>query len=122
MNPMNTKHLIILTALMAAPPAALLAAEGDKPSIKPAGTATADKPEARSGGVNYEEHIKPILRRHCLACHGEDKQEAPLNLQTYACTLKGGGGGAAVVAGRSSQSLLFKAITDPGDDARMPPN
>jgi hypothetical protein len=71
--------------------------------------------------VNFEEHIKPILREHCLKCHGEDEQKADLNLQTHASALKGGSGGPAVVAGRSSQSLLLKSITDPDDGARMPP-
>jgi hypothetical protein len=71
--------------------------------------------------VNFEEHVKPILREHCLKCHGEDEQKADLNLQTHASALKGGSGGPAVVAGRSSQSLLFKSITDPDDGARMPP-
>lgn len=79
-------------------------------------------PGAEPVTVNYEEHIKPLFRQHCLNCHGDDKQKADLNLQSYATTLKGGSGGEAVVAGRSSQSLLFKAITDPDDDARMPPN
>jgi len=83
---------------------------------------TANKSAASSVGVNYDEHIKPIFRQHCLSCHGDDKQQADLNLQSYATVLKGGSGGAVVVAGRSSQSLLFKAITDPDDDARMPPN
>jgi len=72
--------------------------------------------------VNFDEHIKPIFREHCLKCHGEDQQKANLNLQTHASTLKGGSSGVAVVAGRSGQSLIFKAITDPDDDARMPPN
>lgn len=72
--------------------------------------------------VNFNQQIKPIFREHCLKCHGEDEQKADLSLQTYASTLKGGSGGAAVVAGRSGQSLLFKAITDPDDGARMPPN
>ncbi len=76
---------------------------------------------AESQALTYEEHIKPILREHCLKCHGDDEQKADLNLQTHASTLKGGSGGVAVVAGRSSQSLLFQAITDPDDGARMPP-
>jgi cytochrome c551/c552 len=71
--------------------------------------------------ISYEEQIKPIFRQHCIACHGEDKKTADLNLQTYATVLKGGSGGEAVIAGRASQSPLFKAITDPDDDARMPP-
>lgn len=72
--------------------------------------------------ISYEDHIKPILRQHCLKCHGNDKQEADINLQAYAALLRGGSSGKIVEAGRSSQSLLFKAITNPDDDARMPPN
>ena len=71
--------------------------------------------------ISYEDQIKPIFRQHCFACHGDDKKTADLNLQTYATVLKGGSGGEAVIAGRASQSALFKTITDPDDDARMPP-
>ncbi len=72
--------------------------------------------------VNYVEHVKPILRQHCLKCHGDDKQEADINLQEYAALLRGGSGGKIVEAGRSSQSVLFQAITNEDPDARMPPN
>lgn len=71
---------------------------------------------------NYDEHIKPILRQHCLKCHGNDKQKADLNLQSYETTMTGGSGGQAVVPGRASQSLLYEIIVDPDDDIRMPPN
>lgn len=77
---------------------------------------------AQAEPINYDEHIKPIFRQHCLKCHGDDKQKADLNLQTYAAALKGGSGGETLVAGRSSQSILFDSITDPDDDSRMPPN
>ncbi len=39
---------------------------------------------------NYIDHIKPILRQHCLKCHGDDKQEADINLQAFAALLRGG--------------------------------
>lgn len=71
---------------------------------------------------NFNDDIKAILRQHCLKCHGDDEQEAGINLQRYATLLKGGSGGKIVVAGRSSQSLLFNAITNQDADARMPPN
>ena len=71
---------------------------------------------------NFDEHIKPVLKQHCLKCHGDDKQEADLNLQGFVSLLRGGGGGKVVEAGRSSQSALYQAITNPDDDARMPPN
>ncbi|HQU41627.1 MAG: hypothetical protein B7Z73_08510, partial [Planctomycetia bacterium 21-64-5] len=71
---------------------------------------------------NYDDQIKPVLRQYCLKCHGDDKQEADLNLQGYASLLRGGSGGKVVEAGRSSQSVLFQAISNPDPDARMPPN
>ena len=72
--------------------------------------------------LNYAKDIKSILRQHCLKCHGDDKQKAGLNMQSYAATMKGGNGGEIVVAGRASQSRLYQIITAPDDDARMPPN
>lgn len=72
--------------------------------------------------VSYETDIKPIFRRHCLKCHGDDTQKADLNLQSYASTMKGGSGGKVLTAGRTSQSLLFEAITNTDESARMPPN
>src|SRR5262245_43422148 len=71
--------------------------------------------------VNYDDHIKPIFRRHCLKCHGEDTARSDLNLQSYETALKGGSGGKAFIAGRASASDLFKRITAEDAEARMPP-
>ena len=71
--------------------------------------------------LNYNDHIKPLLRKHCLKCHGDDKQKAGLNMQNYASLMKGGSGGEIVVAGRSSKSKLIHSVTDPDEDNRMPP-
>lgn len=70
---------------------------------------------------NYEEHIKPIFREHCLKCHGEDEHKADLSLDSFTSVSKGGSGGPAVTPGRPSTSLLFKAITAEDDAERMPP-
>lgn len=78
--------------------------------------------KATSGKLNYDEHIKPLFRKHCLKCHGDDKQKADLNLQHYDSAMAGGSGGEAIIPGRSGQSLLYLSITDPDDDFRMPPN
>jgi hypothetical protein len=37
---------------------------------------------AEPASVNFEDHVKPIFREHCLKCHGEDEQKADLSLQT----------------------------------------
>jgi len=83
---------------------------------------TTEDKTAQSARPNFSDHIKPILRRHCLKCHGDDKQEADINLPTYSSLLKGGSAGKIAVAGQSSQSLMFKAITNSDAEARMPPN
>ncbi len=72
--------------------------------------------------VTYDDHVAPIFKRHCRQCHGESKQEAGLDLSSFASVKKGSSGGPVVVAGRSSASRLIKAITAENPDERMPPN
>jgi len=72
--------------------------------------------------VTFEDHVTVILRKNCVQCHGEVKQEAGLNFSTYASVMKGGSGGNVVVAGRSSASRLFGVITEADPAARMPPD
>ncbi len=72
--------------------------------------------------VDYLRDVKPILQKHCTACHGADKQRGGLRLDTAAALLKGGNSGPAAVAGKSADSLLVKAISGGGDDVKvMPP-
>lgn len=85
-------------------------------------TVSADENKPKVTRVTFREHVKPILRQHCLKCHGEDEQEAGVNLQLYSALLQGGSSGRIVIPGRASQSVLFRAITNPDADARMPPN
>lgn len=72
-------------------------------------------------GVNYEEHIAPILKRHCLQCHGDAKQESGLSLANYSALMKGSSGGAVVVSGRSISSRLHSVLTAEDPSERMPP-
>ena len=71
--------------------------------------------------VTFADDIKPILQKYCLKCHGNDEQNADLNLQNYATLIQGGSAGAVVKAGQSGASVLMQAITSEDDAARMPP-
>ena len=71
--------------------------------------------------ISYEGSVKPILRQHCLKCHGDDEQKADLNMQSFTALLRGSSGGKVVEPGRASQSVLFQSITNPDAAARMPP-
>jgi len=70
---------------------------------------------------NFQDHIKPIFRQYCLKCHGDDKQEAEVNLQDFAALVRGGGSGKIVQPGRSSQSVLLDVLITEDEGARMPP-
>ena len=72
--------------------------------------------------VTFADDIKPILQKYCLKCHGNDDQNADLNLQNYATLLQGGSAGEVVKAGQSGTSVLMQAITNEDDAARMPPD
>ena len=73
-----------LTAVMLA-----LAAAGATAAVfgfKRAGGSTAvpqRKPVAKKQPVSYEAQIRPLLGKYCYDCHGDEKQKADLNLQTF---------------------------------------
>jgi len=71
--------------------------------------------------ISYEDHIAPILKRHCLQCHGDSKQESGLSLANYAALMKGSSGGAIVVSGRASSSRLLSVLIAEDPAERMPP-
>jgi mono/diheme cytochrome c family protein len=72
--------------------------------------------------VDYAEEIQPIFDRRCLECHGPQKQEAGLRLDSLSFLLKGGKSGPAVIAGKGFESLLYRGIAGASEDvAPMPP-
>jgi mono/diheme cytochrome c family protein len=70
---------------------------------------------------DFEADIRPLLREHCVECHGEKKNKADLRLDAKMHAFKGGESGPAIIAGKSDDSLLFQRITSADEDERMPP-
>ncbi len=68
----------------------------------------------------FENHVRPILADHCVTCHGREKQEGGLRLDTQAGMLTGGDSGVAVVAGNVDASRLIAAVHY--SDIEMPPS
>jgi len=66
--------------------------------------------------------VAAIFKRHCRQCHGESKQEAGLDLSTYATIKKGSSGGQVVIAGRAASSRIVQMITADDPAERMPPH
>lgn len=71
--------------------------------------------------VDFEKEVQPLLKEHCIECHGEKKQKGELRLDAKAFAFKGGHDGAAIVVGKADASPLFRRITSANEDERMPP-
>ncbi len=70
--------------------------------------------------VDFAHDIKPVFQKHCITCHGSEKQESGLRLDLPSFVKQGGDRGAAFVAGKPAESLLFQSITGQGDVSEMP--
>ncbi len=99
-----------------------LPAEGTSPAVGETATGA-----ERTGKVDFQSEIQPILARHCVRCHGADKRRGRLRLHTWDDALDGGKKkGPAIVAGKPEESPLYLlAAIDPAnddDEELMPPD
>jgi len=77
-------------------------------------------PVVADAPVDYLQQVKPLLVQHCVKCHGVEKQQSGLRVDTAALLRQGGNYGPAVVPGKSHESYLIEVVT--GDAGfRMPP-
>jgi mono/diheme cytochrome c family protein len=72
--------------------------------------------------VDYARQVKPLLTRHCVACHGAARTRAGLRLDTAAAAIKGGKGGPVIQPGQGEESPLIRALLGEGSGERMPLN
>jgi len=78
-------------------------------------------PKSTLAEVDYLREVKPILQKHCYACHGVLKQQSNLRLDTVASMRRGGESGELIVVPRHpNESLLYQVVTGAAD-FRMPP-
>ncbi len=83
MNPLGSRRMALLALLASTP----LAAQDAAPQK-----------------VNFEDHIKPIFREHCLSCHNQNDKKGGLALDSYGATITGGGSGEIVFEGDAASS------------------
>jgi len=70
---------------------------------------------------DFKADVWPILLNRCIECHGEEKQEGDLRLDSPDNIQKGGRFGDAIVPGDPEGSAIFELITLPADeDEAMP--
>ena len=70
---------------------------------------------------NFQDHILPIFKKHCLGCHNADESEAGLDLSSSKATLTGSSGGSVLKAGLPDSSPLYLSVVHDEDYAAMPP-
>jgi hypothetical protein len=82
----------------------------------PASAIAASEPK-----LTFEDHVRPIFREHCFACHNQGKATNDLALDSYERVRKGGASGEAIAPGDPDGSYLFSLVTHKGEP-HMPPN
>jgi mono/diheme cytochrome c family protein len=69
----------------------------------------------------FEEKVRPLLSERCSGCHGPEKQEAGLRLDSRDSILRGGDSGPAALSGNAADSLLLEAIEHRSLEMPPPP-
>src|SRR5512145_66403 len=73
--------------------------------------------------TDFGRDIQPLLREHCVECHGPSQQMKGLRLDRRRDALPNrvGANGARILPGDSTRSLLFQRLTGAQSGPQMPP-
>jgi mono/diheme cytochrome c family protein len=93
----------------------ILAASAARIAAQP--QSASPKPHAK---VTFARDIAPIFEKNCNSCHGSEKPQAGLRLDSEVAALKGGESGKIIVPGDSEKSPLVRRLIGNGEEARMP--
>ena len=87
-----------------------------------AGLLTTDPLFAQVADPNdfFESKVRPVLVEHCIACHGEKKQEAGLRLDLASSARAGGDAGPVITPGKPEESPFLDVLRHDGP-VKMPP-
>src|SRR5262249_23931149 len=93
------------------------------PFLLAAATLASAQPESADKEGFFEAKIRPLLMDRCFKCHGGEKINNGLRVDSRAALVKGGYSGPAIVPGQAAKSLLMKALRhEKKADLRMPPD
>lgn len=81
------------------------------------GTPTATAQEDK---ITFDDHVTPIFRQRCLACHNSSERNADLDLSNYTNMMQGGASGSVIEPGDAGGSYLW-ALVAHEDEPAMPP-
>jgi uncharacterized membrane protein/mono/diheme cytochrome c family protein len=69
----------------------------------------------------FARHIYPVLDTKCVACHGTNKEQGGLRLDSYESLMAGGKDGAVIAPRNPDGSVLLKKVTLPPSDPHFMP-
>lgn len=70
---------------------------------------------------HFVDLAKPLLVSRCLTCHGTEKNDGGLRLDSRQSAIEGGDTGPAMVPGKPEESLIVVAVRHADDSLQMPP-
>ena len=75
-----------------------------------------------ASGADFTKEVQPIFQKHCVKCHGPEKQKSGYRLDIAEVALKGGDLHAPnVLPGLPEKSPLMRFVCSEDSDMRMPP-
>ncbi|MEX2216478.1 MAG: PSD1 and planctomycete cytochrome C domain-containing protein [Phycisphaeraceae bacterium] len=76
---------------------------------------------AQAADIDFARDIQPLFTKHCVSCHGPDKQKGGLRLDTKKSAMHGGDSGPVILAKKAGDSELLKRVRGDEPDDIMPP-
>jgi uncharacterized membrane protein len=80
----------------------------------------ADAQAPAGDAVDFTRDVMPILKQHCVECHGPEKVKARLRMDSVEGLQKGGKSGALVKPGDPENSLMLRRVLGLDGDDQMP--
>lgn len=70
----------------------------------------ATQPAVQGATVSFANDILPIIQSRCIGCHGRDRIEEGLEMNTHASLMAGSDNGLVIVPGDAANSLFVEMV------------
>ena len=70
----------------------------------------ATQPAVQGATVSFANDILPIIQSRCIGCHGRDRIEEGLDMNTHASLMAGSDNGLVIVPGDAANSLFVEMV------------
>src|SRR5260370_19326876 len=85
-----------------------------------AGQASAGQTTTSSKTIQFDRDVMPTLQSSCVPCHGPEKHEGQLRLDSEEAILRGGVSGKVIIPGTGQETLLGKRLLGVAGAPPMP--